>query len=84
MEKIISISGPKRTWFELWIKLRVAFYFTGLLFKGELKRPYYFRVLKRLLFFLSKMSLNKFIRTSLGVKINLYVPSFPRKAFFQA
>jgi len=84
MEKIISISGPKRTWFELWIKLRVAFYFTGLLFKGELKRPYYFRVLKRLLFFLSKMNLNKFIKTSLGTKINLYVPSFPRKAFFNA
>jgi MoaA/NifB/PqqE/SkfB family radical SAM enzyme len=30
------------------------------------------------------MNLNKFIRTSLGVKINLYVPSFPRKAFFHA
>ncbi len=84
MEKIISISGSRRTWFELWIKIRVFFYFTGLLFKGELKPRYYLRVLKRLLFFLSKMDLNKFIKTSLGTKINLYVPSFPRKAFFYA
>jgi MoaA/NifB/PqqE/SkfB family radical SAM enzyme len=30
------------------------------------------------------MKYNKFIKTSLGTKINLYVPSFPRKAFFQA
>jgi MoaA/NifB/PqqE/SkfB family radical SAM enzyme len=84
MKKITSISGARRTWFELWIKLRVGIYFTGLLFKGELPGKYYFRVLKRLLFFLSKMNLNKFIRTSLGTKINLYVPSFPRKAFFNA
>lgn len=84
MKKIISISGRKRTWFGLWIKIRVLFYFTSLLFKGELKPKYYFRVLRRLLFFLSKMNLNKFIRTSLGVKINLYVPSFPQKAFFNA
>jgi MoaA/NifB/PqqE/SkfB family radical SAM enzyme len=84
MEKTISISGSRRTWFELWIKIRVAVYFTGLLFNGELKGKYYFRVLRRLLFFLSKMNLNKFIRTSLGTKINLYVPSFPRKAFFNA
>ncbi|NTV84477.1 MAG: radical SAM protein [Bacteroidales bacterium] len=84
MEKTISINGSRRTLFELWIKIRVALYFTGLLFKGELKGKYYFRVLKRLLFFLSKMNLNKFIKTSLGTKINLYVPSFPRKAFFNA
>ena len=84
MKKIKSIRGFQRSLLEFWIKVRVLFYFTGLTFKGELKSRLYFRVLKRLLFFLSKMSLNKFIRTSLGVKINLYVPSFPRKAFFQA
>jgi MoaA/NifB/PqqE/SkfB family radical SAM enzyme len=84
MKKIKSVSGGRRTLFELWIKLRVLFYFTGLMIKGELKANLYLRVLKRLLFFLSKMGLNKFIRTSLGTKINLYVPSFPRKAFFNA
>jgi len=84
MKKIKSISGLQRSVYELRIKLRVLFYFTGLAFKGEFSFHLYFRVLKRLLFFLSKMNLNKFIRTSLGVKINLYVPSFPRKAFFHA
>ena len=84
MKKIKSIRGLQRSVYELRIKLRVLFYFTGLAFKGELSFHLYFRVLKRLLFFLSKMNLNKFIRTSLGVKINLYVPSFPRKAFFHA
>lgn len=84
MKRIISIRGWRRSLFELWIETRVLFYFTGLVFKGELKARLYFRVLRRLLFFLSKMKLNKFIRTSLGTKINLYVPSFPRKAFFNA
>ena len=84
MKKIVSIGGKSRAWLELWIKLRVLFYFTGLTFKGELKAHLYFRVLRRLLFFLSKMKLNKYIKTSLGIKINLYVPSFPRKAFFIA
>ena len=84
MSRIKTISGSKRARLELWIKLRVLFYFTGLLFKGELKARLYFRVLKRLLFFLSKMNLNKFIRTSRGVKINLYVPAFPTRSFFHA
>jgi len=84
MKSTNTIRGRQRARLELWIKLRVFFYFTGLLIKGELKGRLYFRVLKRLLFFLSKMNLNKFIRTSRGVKINLYVPAFPTKAFFQA
>jgi MoaA/NifB/PqqE/SkfB family radical SAM enzyme len=84
MKKTKTIRGWNRTRLELWIKLRVLFYFTGLLFNGELKARLYFRVLRRLLFFLSKMDLNKFIRTSRGVKINLYVPAFPSRAFFQA
>jgi MoaA/NifB/PqqE/SkfB family radical SAM enzyme len=84
MKKGKAIRGNQRKRLELWIKLRVLFYFTGLLFKGELPRHYYFRVLRRLLFFLSKMNFNKFIRTSRGVKINLYVPAFPTRAFFQA
>ncbi len=84
MKKIKTVRGPRRALLELWIQIRVLTYFTGLAIKGELKGRFYFRVLKRLLFFLSKMKLNKFIRTSLGTKINLYVPSFPQPAFFQA
>jgi len=84
MKKTKTTRGWRRSLLELWIEIRVLFYFTGLMLKGELKARLYFRVLRRLLFFLSKMKLNKFIKTSLGTKINLYVPSFPRKAFFHA
>jgi MoaA/NifB/PqqE/SkfB family radical SAM enzyme len=84
MKKSKTTRGWRRSLLELWIEIRVLFYFTGLMLKGDLKAKRYFRVLRRLLFFLSKMKLNKFIKTSLGTKINLYVPSFPRKAFFYA
>jgi MoaA/NifB/PqqE/SkfB family radical SAM enzyme len=84
MEKFKAIRGRQRSLLELWIKIRVLFYFTSLVFKGELKARRYFRVLKRLLFFLSKMGLNKFVKTSRGIKINLYVPAFPTKSFFHA
>jgi len=84
MKKGKAIRGQQRKRLELWIKLRVLFYFTGLLLRGDLPRKFYFRVLKRLLFFLSKMNFNKFIHTSRGIKINLYVPAFPTRAFFQA
>ena len=84
MKTIKSIRGLKRTMLETWIKIRVLVYFTGLLFRGELKPNKYFRVLRRLLFFLSKMNLNKFVKTTRGVKINLYVPAFPTRSFFYA
>lgn len=60
------------------------FYFTGLLFRGELSLKLYPRVLKRLLFFLKKMKHNKFVKINGRIKINLYVPGFPSKAFFTA
>lgn len=84
MKKTKTIRGIRRAMLENRIKIRVLFFFLGLTIKGELKPALFLRVLRRLLFFLSKMSLNKFIRTSRGVKINLYVPAFPTKSFFHA
>lgn len=84
MKKAKTIRGIRRKMIDNQIKIRVLFFFLGLTIKGELKPALYFRVLKRLLFFLSKMTLNKYIRTSRGIKINLYVPAFPTKSFFHA
>jgi MoaA/NifB/PqqE/SkfB family radical SAM enzyme len=44
----------------------------------------FIRFARRLLFFLSKMKGNKYADGGNGIKINLYVPAFPGKAFYQA
>ena len=69
---------------ELRIKLYTLLYFTAQLLKGVVKPKYYLRVLKRLLFFLKNMRHNKFTKIGKYIKINLYLPGFPSKAFFRA
>lgn len=41
-------------------------------------------LLKRLLLFLSKLKHNKYIKFGKGIRVDLYVPSYPGKAFFVA
>lgn len=77
-------SGKGKRWIDLGIKVRTGFFAIGLVMKGEMKPRYLIRYMKRLLFFLSKMKENKYARTTLGIKVNLYVPAFPSKAYFYA
>ncbi|MEN8224606.1 MAG: radical SAM protein [Bacteroidota bacterium] len=66
------------------IETRMVLHSIGLVVRGSLKPGHFFRYLKRLLIFIQKMDGNKYVKLSTGVKINLYVPAFPSRAFFNA
>ena len=76
--------GLSKIWVDTKVKLHVFFFITGLLFKGEVPLSKYIRVLRRLLFFLSKLKHNKYVKIGNDIKMNLYVPSYPSRAFFSA
>jgi len=59
-------------------------YFFGRMIRGEIRVRRFIPFLRRLLFFLSKMYHNKYVKVKRGIKLNLYVPAFPTRAFFQA
>jgi len=84
MEKTKFLTGTRKGLEELRIKLLVFFHYTARFFHGEIKLKHYFRVLKRLLYFLSKMKENKYVKIGNLTKVNLYVPFFPTKAFYTA
>ncbi len=81
---IKNYTGFQKELVALKIKLFTFLHFTGELFRGRLPARHYTRVLKRLLFFLKNMKHNKYVKIGKRVKINLYVPGFPSKAFYQA
>ena len=69
---------------ELRIKLLVFFHYSGRCLTGNIRFRHYFRILRRLLYFLSKMKENKYVKIGNLTKVNLYVPFFPTKAFYTA
>ncbi len=84
MRSVKNYTGVAKKRKALKIKLTTFFYFAGKLICGHIKPKYFFRVLKRLLFFLSYMQHNKYVKIGNRLKINLYLPGFPSKAFFTA
>lgn len=80
----VTYIGTARGIMNLRIKIAVLFHFLPMLLKKEPGPGKFLRFAKRLLFFLSKMKDNKYADGGNGVKINLYVPAFPSKAFFHA
>lgn len=76
--------GNSRRFLNLRIKLVTLLYFVPLLTRNDYGLKKFIRFIKRLLFFLSLMKDNKYVKTGNGIKINLYVPAFPTRAFFQA
>lgn len=83
-QRIKTYIGFRRTVMDLRIKTSTLFHFLPLLISGKLSPRLFLRFLRRLLYFLSKMEKNKYVKTAHGTKINLYVPAYPKKAFFQA
>jgi MoaA/NifB/PqqE/SkfB family radical SAM enzyme len=79
-----KITGFAKILFVKKIEIITFLYFLNELLKGNIRFKYFFLFLKRLLFFLSRMNHNKFVRTGRYTKINLYVPGFPSRAFFNA
>ena len=67
---------------ETRIKLGVFFHYLPELPKIGLKN--FISLMRRLLFFLSKMKHNKYIKLKNGIRLDLYVPTYPSEAFFTA
>lgn len=67
----------------LKIRLHVLFHYLPQLFR-ELSPRQFALLLKRLNLFLGKLQHNKFARVGAGTRLDLYVPSYPGKAFFTA
>ena len=84
MLTVKNYTGITKKLISFKIKLYTFIHFTGQLIRGQIKLRYFFRVLKRLLFFLSYMKNNKYSKIGKRLKIHLYLPGFPSKAYYHA
>ncbi len=84
MNRTEYLIGMKKSLYNIYIQVYVFLHFLKALFSGEIKARHFIRFLRRLLYFLSKMKLNKYVKTGKFIKMNLYVPVFPSEAFFKA
>lgn len=66
------------------IKLHVFFHYLHLVCRRQLAPSHFIGLLRRLNLFLSKLQHNKFGRIGSGIRLDLYVPSYPSRAFFTA
>ncbi|MDQ2087530.1 radical SAM protein [Herbivorax sp. ANBcel31] len=82
MIKVKNIRGFRKSTFIQWVKVRVFIYFLPELIKGKMGFKRFIEFLKRLLYFLSKVEHNKFVKIGKNTRLDLYIPSFPLKAFF--
>jgi MoaA/NifB/PqqE/SkfB family radical SAM enzyme len=84
MVPVSNLHGPRRALFLLWLKTAIACRLLPWLFRGQLSPRRFALLLRRLLFFLSKLEHNKFVRLDGATRLDLYVPSFPTRAFYTA
>ncbi len=84
MIKPKNITGFRKGWLLLRVKIRMFFHFLGKLFSGKLSLKNFFKVLKRLLYFLSTIKENKFVKLGKYTRFGLYLPGYPSRAFFTA
>lgn len=84
MIKARNITGLRKPLFAAKVKLYILFYYLPDLIRGELSFRRYILFLKRLLYFLSIIYHNKFVKIGKSVRLGLYIPRFPSKAFFTA
>ncbi len=73
-----------KAWVNIRIKISVFFHYLPSIFKGELSIKQFIIFIKRLLLFLSKLQHNKFGKMKDGIRLDLYVPTFPTTAFYTA
>ena len=84
MVKVRSIRGFEKFIFLLRVKLGVFIHFLPDFLKGKMSLRRFIAFLKRLLYFLSKLKHNKFIKIGKNTRIDLYIPGFPLPAFYTA
>jgi MoaA/NifB/PqqE/SkfB family radical SAM enzyme len=81
---IRNITGLSKLAFNLRLCLDRACYFGRDWIKGQSTFSQYIITLRRLLFFLIKMQHNKFTSIDGKIRLGLYIPGFPSRAFDQA
>lgn len=79
-----NVIGSRKKLVNARIKLVTFLYFLGQLLQDSFRARHLPRVLRRLLFFLLAFKENKYVKIGRKIKINLYVPAFPSKAYFTA
>ncbi|MBN2280798.1 MAG: radical SAM protein [Candidatus Marinimicrobia bacterium] len=84
MLKIKNITGLGRLLFILRVKGGVALHYFSEMVRGQLDLGQTYRLLRRLNYFIGQLSENKFIRIGKYIRLNLYIPGFPSRAFFTA
>ncbi|KJS16459.1 MAG: radical SAM protein [Peptococcaceae bacterium BRH_c4b] len=81
---ISNVTGRHKIMFNQKLKISVFFHFIPVLCRGEISLKRFILFLKRLLFFLSRMQHNKFVKIGGNTRLGLYVPGFPSRAFYTA
>jgi MoaA/NifB/PqqE/SkfB family radical SAM enzyme len=84
MITIKTIAGFRRALFLPLLETTIFFHFLPKLLTGRLSIGRFVTLLKRLLYFLTKLQHNKFVRIDNTTRLDLYVPSFPTRAFYTA
>jgi len=79
-----NIFGIKKCIFNLRVLISVFFKFLPELFSGKITVVHFFKFLKRMLYFFSKMQHNKFVKIGNYTRIGLYIPGFTSEAFWTA
>ena len=84
MIKTRNIMGLRKYLFAAKVKIWILFYYLPEIFKRKISIRRYILFLRRLLYFLSKIYHNKFVKIDNAVRMGLYIPRFPSQAFFTA
>lgn len=82
--KMRNVTGIEKKLFLLHVKISVLIRFLPQLLKGDIGLRRFVMFLRRLLYFLSKMKHNKFVRIGNNTRIDLYCPGFPSEGFYTA
>jgi MoaA/NifB/PqqE/SkfB family radical SAM enzyme len=81
---IKNIAGYKKYIFNIKLKLNVFFHFLPEILKEKITLRRYIVFLRRLLFFLSRLQHNKFVKIGKNTRLGLYIPGMPSKPFYTA
>lgn len=84
MIKVTNIQGVGKFVFLQRVKLGVFMHFLPEVLKGKMSFRRFIAFLRRLLYFLSKLKHNKFVKIGKNTRLDLYIPSFPLQAFYTA
>jgi len=82
--KAKNYSGAGRALFLIRLKAGIFFHYLPMGISGRIPRGRFVKFLRRLLYFLSHLTVNKFARFGGKTRLDLYVPGFPSKAFYTA